>query len=39
MTAAESGHVIPIDQPGVVVDAIYATVDAVRRGGNVAPCE
>ena len=37
--AAESGHVIPIDQPGVVVDAINATVDAVKKGGRVAHCE
>lgn len=37
ITAAESGHVVELDQPDVVVDAIRATVNAVRANG-VAPC-
>ena len=37
ITAAESGHVVELDQPGVVVDAIRATVNAVRANG-VAAC-
>ena len=36
--AAESGHVVPIDQPSVVVDGIRAIVDAVRKGGDAGFC-
>ena len=36
--AEQSGHVVPIDQPGVVVEAIRAIVDAVRGRKDVALC-
>ena len=38
MIAAESGHVVPIDQPEAVVNAIRAIVAAVRTGSDTAPC-
>jgi pimeloyl-ACP methyl ester carboxylesterase len=37
IVAEQSGHLVPIDQPQVVVDAIRALVDGAR-GGNVPPC-
>jgi pimeloyl-ACP methyl ester carboxylesterase len=36
--AEESGHVVPVDQPRVVVDAIHAIVDAVKTGHEGAAC-
>jgi pimeloyl-ACP methyl ester carboxylesterase len=38
MTADESGHVVAVDQPRVVVDAIHAVVDAVRTGHDDPLC-
>jgi len=38
MLAPESGHVVPIDDPVTVVDAIHATVEAARKGGGGIPC-
>jgi hypothetical protein len=29
-TATDSGHLIPIEQPGLVIDAVREVVDAVR---------
>ena len=37
IVAQESGHVVAIDQPKIVVDAIRTVVDVVR-GHNVTPC-
>jgi hypothetical protein len=37
MTAQQSGHVVPIDQPKVVVDAIRTVVE-IARGQKVPPC-
>jgi pimeloyl-ACP methyl ester carboxylesterase len=39
MTAHGSGHVIALEQPSIVVDAIRATVAAARSGASVRPCE
>jgi pimeloyl-ACP methyl ester carboxylesterase len=39
MTAAESGHVVPIEEPGTVVRAIRAIVAAVRSGADTATCD
>ncbi len=36
--AEQSGHVVPIDQPQVVVDAIRAIVDAARGRNDVSLC-
>ena len=38
ITAAESGHVVPVDQPEIVVDAIRATVNAARMPNGQTPC-
>jgi pimeloyl-ACP methyl ester carboxylesterase len=38
MVAPESGHVVPIDDPVTVVDAIHATVEAARKGGGATVC-
>lgn len=37
VVAEESGHVVAVDQPQVVVEAIRATVDAAK-GNDVLPC-
>jgi pimeloyl-ACP methyl ester carboxylesterase len=37
ITAQQSGHVVPIDQPKVVVDAIRTVVE-IARGQEVLPC-
>ena len=37
MIAEQSGHVVPIDQPEVVVDAIRTVVETAR-GQNVPLC-
>jgi pimeloyl-ACP methyl ester carboxylesterase len=36
--AEQSGHVVPIDQPGVVVEAVRAIVDTARGRKDVALC-
>ena len=36
--AEQSGHVVPIDQPEVVVEAIRATVNVAREGTPTVPC-
>jgi pimeloyl-ACP methyl ester carboxylesterase len=36
--AEQSGHVVAVDQPQIVVDAIRATVDAARGRNDVPPC-
>lgn len=38
ITAAQSGHVVPVDQPEIVVDAIRATVNAARMPNGATPC-
>jgi pimeloyl-ACP methyl ester carboxylesterase len=38
IVAEESGHVIPVEAPGLVVSAIRAVVDAVRRRTNGPVC-
>jgi pimeloyl-ACP methyl ester carboxylesterase len=38
IVADQSGHVVPLDQPKVVVDAIRSVVDAVRTGSSAARC-
>lgn len=38
IVADQSGHVVGIDQPRVVVDAIRSVVDAVRNGSSAARC-
>jgi pimeloyl-ACP methyl ester carboxylesterase len=38
VTAEQSGHVVAISQPQVVVDAIRAVVDAARSRSEVPPC-
>lgn len=38
MIAEESGHVIPIEQPTIVVEAIRRVVDAVRGRNDRPPC-
>jgi hypothetical protein len=38
MIAEQSGHVVPIDQPEVVVDAIHAIVDMARGRNDVSLC-
>ena len=38
ITAQQSGHVIPIDQPAVVVDAIRTVVE-IARGHDVPLCD
>jgi pimeloyl-ACP methyl ester carboxylesterase len=37
MIAEQSGHVVPVDQPEVVVEAIHAVVETAR-GHDVLPC-
>jgi len=37
ITAQQSGHVVAIDQPGIIVDAIRTVVE-VARGHDVLPC-
>jgi pimeloyl-ACP methyl ester carboxylesterase len=37
--AEQSGHVVAIDQPQVVVDAIRTIVDAARGRNDVPPCQ
>jgi pimeloyl-ACP methyl ester carboxylesterase len=37
--AGQSGHVVALDQPEVIVDAIRATVDASRGRTDIALCE
>jgi hypothetical protein len=32
IVAAESGHIIPVDEPGVVIDAIREMVEQLRGG-------
>ena len=36
--ADQSGHVVPLEQPSVVVEAIRAIVDTARERTDVAPC-
>ena len=36
--AEQSGHVVPLDRPDIVVDAIRAIVSIARRGDEVFPC-
>jgi pimeloyl-ACP methyl ester carboxylesterase len=36
--ADQSGHVVPLEQPSVVVEAIRLIVDAVRERNDAAPC-
>jgi pimeloyl-ACP methyl ester carboxylesterase len=38
LIAEQSGHVVPIDQPQVVVDGIRAIVNAARGGNDVPLC-
>lgn len=38
IVAAQSGHVVPVDQPQVVVNAIRAIVDTARGRDDVALC-
>jgi pimeloyl-ACP methyl ester carboxylesterase len=38
IVAEESGHVVPVDQPGVVVDAIRATVNIAKGRKLAVPC-
>lgn len=35
IVAANSGHVIPLDEPGVVADAVRRMIEAVEAGGRV----
>ena len=39
IVAAQSGHVVAIDEPQVVVNAIRATVDAAKRPGGSVICD
>lgn len=38
IVAEDSGHVIPLERPQIVVDAIRAVVDAARRGDGALAC-
>src|SRR5215208_1096811 len=38
LTATESGHAIPVNQPSVVVDAIRAIVEGVRKADGAVLC-
>jgi hypothetical protein len=38
MMAEQSGHVVAIDQPEVVVDAIHAVVEAARGRNDPPVC-
>ena len=38
LVAEDSGHVVPLDQPEVIVDAIRALVDMARGRTDIAPC-
>jgi len=38
IVAEDSGHVVPLDQPQVIVEALRALVAAAREGSDAPPC-